>query len=174
MTWINNGKINHTITAKDGSWTTGPLDPAQNGYVTFDKPGTYTYICKDHPWAYAQLIVVDEVASSGLYNLQQAKRGKVLYAETCIRCHTDNLKGADQVPPLVGETFLSHWQGRVVKDLFDRIRTTMPQDNPGSLSDQDYVDIISYLLEANDFPRGKDHLENGPQLSKKTLTFSKR
>jgi len=170
VTWINNGKIDHTVLSKDGSWTTGPISPAQNGYVTFDKPGTYTYICKDHPWAYAQLIVVDQIASTGFYTEDQAKRGKGLYTQSCSRCHTDNLKGADQVPPLVGETFMSQWKERTVKDFFDRVRTTMPQTNPGSLSDQDYLDIISYMLQANNFPQGKETLENRQQLSTKKLT----
>ena len=53
------GRTVHTITAQDGSWTTGALSPLQLGSVTFDKPGTYVYICKDHPWAMAQLIVVE-------------------------------------------------------------------------------------------------------------------
>ena len=57
VTWRNNGRMVHTVIAQDGSWTTGPLDPAGVAGVTFDKPGTYTYICKDHPWAYAQIIV---------------------------------------------------------------------------------------------------------------------
>ena len=48
----------HTIAAEDGSWTTGPLNPIQVGVVKFDKPGTYAYFCKDHPWAKAQLLVV--------------------------------------------------------------------------------------------------------------------
>jgi quinohemoprotein ethanol dehydrogenase len=56
--WTNNGRLVHTITAEDGSWTTGPLNPIQVGVVRFDKPGTYTYMCKDHPWAKAQLVVV--------------------------------------------------------------------------------------------------------------------
>ena len=47
----------HTIVAVDGSWTTGPLQPLDIGQVKFDKPGTYDYICKDHPWVYGQIIV---------------------------------------------------------------------------------------------------------------------
>jgi hypothetical protein len=46
----NNGLMVHTIVAQDGSWTEGA---AQHGRsvrgVTFDKPGSYAYICKDHP-----------------------------------------------------------------------------------------------------------------------------
>jgi plastocyanin len=47
----------HTIVATDGSWTTGALLTGDVGGATFDKPGTYTYICKEHPWAYGQVIV---------------------------------------------------------------------------------------------------------------------
>jgi alcohol dehydrogenase (cytochrome c) len=57
VTWRNNGRMVHTIVAQDGSWTTGPLQTGDVGGVTFDKPGTYTYVCKEHPWAYGQLIV---------------------------------------------------------------------------------------------------------------------
>jgi alcohol dehydrogenase (cytochrome c) len=57
VTWRNNGRMVHTIVATDGSWTTGPLQTGDVGGTTFDKPGTYTYICKEHPWAYGQVIV---------------------------------------------------------------------------------------------------------------------
>jgi alcohol dehydrogenase (cytochrome c) len=57
VTWRNNGRMVHTIVAQDGSWTTGPLQTGDVGGVTFDKAGTYTYVCKEHPWAYGQLIV---------------------------------------------------------------------------------------------------------------------
>jgi alcohol dehydrogenase (cytochrome c) len=57
VTWRNNGRSVHTIVAQDGSWTTGPLETGDVGGKTFDKPGTYTYICKEHPWAYGQVIV---------------------------------------------------------------------------------------------------------------------
>lgn len=55
--WRNNGMVDHTIVAVDGSWTTGVLHPLDIGIVKFDKPGTYTYICKEHPWVYGQIIV---------------------------------------------------------------------------------------------------------------------
>jgi plastocyanin len=59
VTWRNNGRLSHTIAAQDGSWTTETLGPLDIGSVTFDKPGTFTYICKEHPWTYGQLIVVE-------------------------------------------------------------------------------------------------------------------
>jgi alcohol dehydrogenase (cytochrome c) len=57
VTWTNDGKLPHSATAIDGSWTTGDIAPGQSATVRFDKPGTYTYSCKDHPWSYAQLVV---------------------------------------------------------------------------------------------------------------------
>jgi alcohol dehydrogenase (cytochrome c) len=57
VTWRNNGRMVHTIVAEDGSWTTGPLNEGEVGGKVFDKAGTYTYICKEHPWVYGQVIV---------------------------------------------------------------------------------------------------------------------
>ena len=57
VAWRNNGRMTHTVVAEDGSWTTGPMNPLDTATVVFDKPGTYTYICKEHPWVYGQIIV---------------------------------------------------------------------------------------------------------------------
>jgi plastocyanin len=56
--WVNNGRILHTIAAEDGSWASSRLVPLEAYGHTFDKPGEYTVICKDHPWAKSQVIVV--------------------------------------------------------------------------------------------------------------------
>jgi quinohemoprotein ethanol dehydrogenase len=56
--WKNNGTLVHTIEAADGSWSTPPLHPLDIGSVTFNKPGTYVYHCKEYPWAYGEVIVV--------------------------------------------------------------------------------------------------------------------
>ncbi|HXX17806.1 MAG TPA: PQQ-binding-like beta-propeller repeat protein [Candidatus Acidoferrum sp.] len=63
--WRNNGRLVHTIVAEDGSWTTGRLAPLDVGTVAFDKPGTYTYICKEYPWVYGQIIVVPATETGG-------------------------------------------------------------------------------------------------------------
>jgi alcohol dehydrogenase (cytochrome c) len=57
VTWQNNGTMTHTVMAQDGSWATGPLSPLAVATIKFDKPGSYTYVCRDHPWAIGQLIV---------------------------------------------------------------------------------------------------------------------
>ncbi len=57
VTWTNTGKLPHDATAVDGSWTTGEIAPGASASITIAKPGTYTYICKDHPWSFGQLVV---------------------------------------------------------------------------------------------------------------------
>ena len=80
VTWINNGTTVHTVTARDGSWTTGPLKPIQAGVVRFDKPGTHIYTCKEHPWAVAELIVVD---NTGVFAY-----GRSAHASVCAKTAT--------------------------------------------------------------------------------------
>jgi plastocyanin len=78
LTWINNGRMVHTIVGQDGSWTTGTLQPSQEGSVTFNKPGTYTYICKEHPWSIGQVVVVAEAAQNGALDEKPAKLADAL------------------------------------------------------------------------------------------------
>jgi alcohol dehydrogenase (cytochrome c) len=57
VTWTNTSKVVHTLTARDGSWTTGAIKPGESGSVTIGKAGTYEYICKEHPWTIGQVVV---------------------------------------------------------------------------------------------------------------------
>ncbi len=57
VTWTNASKVAHTIAAGDGSWSTRAIRPGETATLTFPRAGTFTYICKDHPWSIAQLIV---------------------------------------------------------------------------------------------------------------------
>ena len=168
VTWKNNSGLNHTIVAQDGSWSTPTLEPSDAAVVTFDKPGTYTYICKEHPWSYGQIIVVPKksaTASPGsgasLDAGDQVGRGKALYAKSCSSCHVDDLSGRDPAPALAGDTFILRWQNRTVRDLFDRIRTTMPMNTSDRLSDEAYLDIVAYILRANDLACEQRRPEGG-------------
>ena len=67
--------------------------------------------------------------------------------------------GNDDTPALAGEAFLSKWDGRTAGDLFDRIRSSMPDDNPGQLSNQQYADVLAHILSENEFPAGQKELD---------------
>jgi mono/diheme cytochrome c family protein len=91
---------------------------------------------------------------SGVYTDEQARRGEALYKANCANCHLDSLRGAESAPPLVGITFASSWEGAPLSDLFERMRTSMPSDAPGSLSRQQNADILAYMLHVAEFPVG--------------------
>ena len=57
VTWVNNDDAPHTVTANDGSFNSGNLDPGQSWSFTFTDPGTYTYHCSYHSWMEGTVIV---------------------------------------------------------------------------------------------------------------------
>jgi len=96
----------------------------------------------------------------GVYTEEQAKRGAPMYSEQCASCHGPELMGGEMAPPLATGDFLSGWDGLTMGDLFERIRISMPQNNPGSLSGQQNADILAFILSANKFPAGQTELSN--------------
>ncbi|MEO8484247.1 MAG: cytochrome c [Acidobacteriota bacterium] len=95
---------------------------------------------------------------AGVYTDEQAKRGEALYKTNCATCHLESLRGAESAPPLVGITFASSWEGAPLADLFERMRTSMPSDAPGSLSRQQNADVLAYMLHVAEFPSGPSAL----------------
>src|SRR5215212_7815380 len=59
VTWTNAGSRTHTVTADDGSFDSGRLDPGEQFSQTFDQPGTYTYHCGFHPEMQGTIVVAD-------------------------------------------------------------------------------------------------------------------
>ena len=49
VTWTNEGARPHTVTADDGSFDSGTLQPGQSFSWTFEAPGTVAYHCEIHP-----------------------------------------------------------------------------------------------------------------------------
>jgi mono/diheme cytochrome c family protein len=88
----------------------------------------------------------------GAYTLAQAKRG-ALKSGLCVNCHGDGFRGGPS-PELAGPEFLERWDGRTVGDLFELIRLTMPDDDPGALPREQYADLLAYILAVNKFPTG--------------------
>ena len=110
----------------------------------------------------------------GVYNDAQAKRGEAVYLEACSNCHGRTLEGADMTPGLTGGAFMANWDGLTVGDLFDRIRISMSADRPGSLSRQEDVDVVAYILRFNQFPSGKEELPREVQILKQILFKASR
>jgi len=122
-------------------------------------------------------VVVAEAPASvwdGVYTPDQAKRGETLYKQECAACHGDALEGNAQteralrlervLPPLSGDVFVGNWNGRPLSDLFDKMRRTMPRDDPGKITLKQNADILAYMLKFNEFPAGKTELPPDPSL----------
>ncbi len=109
----------------------------------------------------------------GVYTAAQAQRGKTQYSQSCATCHMDDLSGSGQALPLAGDAFMGTWEGQSVADLMGLIHDTMPQDKPGTLTPDQTLDTIAYLLQYNQFPSGKEELKNDPN-ELKTIIITKK
>src|SRR5262249_597719 len=96
----------------------------------------------------------------GVYTEEQQKRGRAQFNEKCAMCHNEDLSGGEIAPALFGGNFMSNWNGLTVGDLFERIRQSMPQDNPDRLNAQQRSDVIALILNANGFPTGSKELDS--------------
>lgn len=89
-----------------------------------------------------------------VYSSAQAQRGETAFRQTCSSCHTPG--------QFSGSDFIAAWRGAPLYQLFDLIRTTMPNDFPGSLPAQTYADIVAYILSLNRYPAGPRELAPEP------------
>lgn len=116
---------------------------------------------------------------AGVYTEQQAKRGEASYKKECASCHGDSLEGNGQseraeklaraLPPLSGDVFKGNWNGRPLSDLLDKMKRTMPRDDPGTISLKENADILAYMLKFDGFPSGKADLPADPSQLTDTL-----
>ena len=100
-----------------------------------------------------------EATADGIYTEAQAQRGATLYAEQCASCHGEDMMGvADLFPALIGDTFVTNWQGKSVGELFEKISTTMPGLDPGSLTPEQVADLVAHTLSVSKYPAGTTEL----------------
>ncbi|HEX9564301.1 MAG TPA: cytochrome c [Gemmatimonadaceae bacterium] len=100
----------------------------------------------------------------GVYTAEQAARGKAEFDTYCAMCHGENLRGGDEAPPLVGTRFMGRWAFVTANQLYREITTRMPDNDPGSLSAATYLDVVTYILQANKFPAGAEEFAVGPDV----------
>lgn len=95
---------------------------------------------------------------SGVFSADQATQGKTLFDSKCAICHGADLNGGEMSPPLAGAAFVANWSGQTLGDLFTRIHTTMPANDPGSLNNAETAQVLAYILSFNQFPAGSTAL----------------
>src|SRR5580700_3253707 len=78
-------------------------------------------------------------ANAGVYTDAQASRGRALYQQQCAQCHGDAL-GGGLGPPLAGSVFIAAWGAQPLGELARKIRSTMPENDPGKLTPSQAAD----------------------------------
>ena len=104
---------------------------------------------------------VQETSSSvldGVFTAAQARRGRRVYNQNCSSCHGPEMQGGEMAPGIAGNDFIVFWTELPVGSLFERIKVTMPEDGPGRLTDQEYTDVVAYMLDSNNYPAGEAEL----------------
>jgi mono/diheme cytochrome c family protein len=105
-------------------------------------------------------------------------QGATIYASRCAGCHGTNMQGALEVygggGPLVGgrgtlqsaqpiKTVESYWP--YATTIFDYVKRTMPQDAPGSLTDDETYSLVAFILFSANIV-GKDKVLDAADLPK--------
>jgi plastocyanin len=55
--WTNRDQVAHTVTADDGSWDSGPIEPGATWRHTFVTPGTFAFHCSPHPYMTGVVVI---------------------------------------------------------------------------------------------------------------------
>jgi mono/diheme cytochrome c family protein len=97
--------------------------------------------------------------STGVYTSGQASRGEQTYMSICVACHPAGT--------YTTAAFREKWHGAPLADLFGLVSHTMPKNEPGSLTPEEYADVVAYLLKINGAPTGKRELPADDKVLKK-------
>ena len=88
--------------------------------------------------------------NDAVYTEAQAESGEELYKDNCLTCHDKKYF----------RPVLKRWEGQPLGLFFTVMSTSMPESNPGSLPDDQYADILAYILSLSRYPSGDAELDN--------------
>jgi cytochrome c len=86
--------------------------------------------------------------NDSIYTKAQAKAGEQLYADQCMLCHDKKYF----------RPVLKRSAGQSLSIMFAVMSTSMPESNPGFLSQKEYVDILAYILSLSRYAAGDEEL----------------
>ena len=109
-------------------------------------PAAQTQVPPNPPTASEPASDAPAAPAVGIYSAAQAARGEIAFDEVCAQCHTTS--------EFRGRTFQGNWGRRTVYSFFRTVRSTMPDDNPGGLDEQTYLDVVSYVMRMNGHDAG--------------------
>lgn len=100
----------------------------------------------------------------------QVAQGKSEFAARCAGCHGGALEGGSHAPPLVGSGFMAEWAGKKARLVYSRIISTMPQDNPGTLTESQALSITLFVFSVNGIDVGDQPVSRANDLNGLVIT----
>ncbi|MEE4250380.1 MAG: c-type cytochrome, partial [Alcanivoracaceae bacterium] len=102
----------------------------------------------------AVLLAVAGSATAPVFALDQdpdlqLSSGKSLYNANCSQCHAMSLRGSAHGTALRGAAFHERWGDRDSTALLRFNQVNMPPGSSGSLSENEHLAIVAYLLTNN-------------------------
>lgn len=91
--------------------------------------------------------------NDAIYTKAQAKVGEGLYKTNCLTCHDKKYF----------RPVLKRWAGQPLSTFYTVMAASMPESNPGSLPDDEYIDILAYIISLSRYPAGDAELEYAPE-----------
>ena len=86
--------------------------------------------------------------NDGVYTRDQAKVGEALYTEHCLICHDKKYF----------RPILKRFEGQPIGIMYTVMSTSMPESNPGFLTEKEYVDILAFILSLSRYGTGDAEL----------------
>ncbi|HEX3380157.1 MAG TPA: c-type cytochrome [Paraburkholderia sp.] len=108
--------------------------------------------------AAAGFIKVAASADAPSFDHDQVAHGEHLYADSCAKCHGVKLEG-NTAPSLSGPAFAPAANSHLtIGGIYQYMSTNMPADHPGKMSDEEYADLMAFLLYTNGYDTGSAKL----------------
>ncbi len=107
-------------------------------------------------------IAQQTTTADGVFTADQAKAGADAYNAACKSCH--DMKFYRDI--------WDYWEQKPLEGFWFRIVAEMPSQNPGSLLDEEYTNIVAYILSDLGYPAGENVLD--PNQGMRDITISKR
>jgi mono/diheme cytochrome c family protein len=104
----------------------------------------------------AQGSAVQKTSNDGIYTKEQADGAKAQFDKVCAECHPFTVAGKKKSKdvPLGDEPFFQNWEGRALSEIISTIALTMPNDGSATVTEEEAVNLVAYILQQNSFPAG--------------------